>query len=119
VVGLEVMMLEVEAYASGGGGLLWGLINAPVAIASGALGMVMGAAGTVGGAFSSAIGLGVANTAETAAGSDQENAGGRPDQMATTRFRTIGQMRTDAERDPQQLYNGNQLNFQADDEGEE
>jgi hypothetical protein len=99
-----------EAYSSGNG---WGLLSLPVSIVGGAAGIAFGAVGAVGGVFSSVLGVGTGSPSE-----DQP-----PKEPAATnsgaRVRTIAEMRAEADKEDQQLYNGNQLNFQSDDKDDD
>jgi hypothetical protein len=100
-----------EAYSGSAG---WGILSLPVTIVGGAASMAIGAVGAVGGALSSTLGLGGSSSS-----ADQPADANKPTTASSSaRVRTIAEMRADGEKEDQQFYNGNQLNFEPDDQDE-
>ncbi|KAF2877099.1 hypothetical protein BDV95DRAFT_138492 [Massariosphaeria phaeospora] len=115
-----------EAYAGGSSGVVGGVVGGVTGLVGGAFGLASSAVGLVGNALGSVVGYGraAAGAANEQQPEQRPPAGrtlseaqqpGPDDSGAGIRVRTIADQRAREPRS-QQLYNGNQLNFEPRDE---
>jgi hypothetical protein len=112
----------VDAYGASGGGIVGTAVNGVTNLVSGALGLLSSAVGFVGGSLGSFMGHGSSSDPQTqshttgnstTSNTQNEN----PGLQNTIRVRTLADQRA-GERENQQFYNGNQLDFEPNpDEG--